>query len=431
MMMKRYVSEWFLGALILLGLLFPAGGFAQTSRTGAGKPIPHVSVLRAEVRNNLIRLTWTDSPDAPGPVNIYRSNSPFTPDSAPGQHLQPVEVPYGVQSYIDETESSGWVYYFIAVTSAGLDSNGRLQSTVYNTVMPLSNTIAVNAHFDGSTIPAPAAPGTKPGISALRAVKDGEGGVTISYRVDDSARNTVLYRSAQPIQGAEDLLRAVIVQTGLTSPFVDYPVPGISYYYAVIFEDELSLGSVKIVPGANATQEAVEVSTQSGRVGLPGANVEIRSMPLPLMSFNYRVPGIDNFPESSSPKPLGPEVAKAISDIHAPEPKGAALKRPRAFSDDLSEEDSSLWEEYSLKAIIQGPFLAQDWRTAAAELRRYLSLPHNNLTIARARFYLGQSLYFSGDYQEALFEFLMFKTEFPAEAKDWIDAALAQFSKDE
>ncbi|GHT91285.1 hypothetical protein FACS1894140_1590 [Spirochaetia bacterium] len=430
--MKNYVPERFLWTLIFLTLLFPAGIFSQTRDTAASnieESTPHVTDLHAESRNNLVRLTWKDSPLAQGPVYIYRSYSPFNPANPLAGQPRPVEIPYGVESYIDETESSGVVHYFVAASNMEGQVGGSSISVtgVFNTVLPFKNTVSVIAQFEAPVISAPAERSStrdEPGITRLEAVINGEG-VTVSYQVSDHSRDTVLYRSVQPIQKPEDLLRAVIVQSGLTSPFVDFPVPGIPCYYAVIFEDELPRGSVTIIPGTNATTKAVELSTHSGRVGLPGANVELRSIPLPLMALNYAVPGIDSFPEVSAPIPLSSRAASAILDFRVKEPESAAPKNPRAFHQDLQEDDNSLWEEYSLKTIVEGPFLARNWPAVITELNRFLSLPRSDLTTARARFYLGQGFYFSAQYQEALFEFLIVKTKFPKEANEWIEATLA------
>jgi hypothetical protein len=72
------------------------------------KPVftPFVSGIKAEPRNNLIRLSWVDSPDAGGLVYIYRASTPFD-DVSSYTLIRPIEVPYGVQSYIDEIEGGG------------------------------------------------------------------------------------------------------------------------------------------------------------------------------------------------------------------------------------------------------------------------------------------------------------------------------------
>jgi TolA-binding protein len=45
---------------------------------------------------------------------------------------------------------------------------------------------------------------------------------------------------------------------------------------------------------------------------------------------------------------------------------------------------------------------------------------------ARARFYLGQSHYFSGSYREALIEFISVQSLYPVEANEWIQEILSR-----
>jgi hypothetical protein len=271
--------------------------------------------------------------------------------------------------------------------------------------------------------------GTEPagfhgGIYALETEVLGEE-VTISFLEDFPSRNLVLYRSVQPITRTPDLLSAVIVQTGLSSPFTDYPVPGIQYYYAVIFEDGLTRGRVGIYPGYNATLKPIELSSAGGRVGLPGAKADIRSMPLPLMSLNHAAPGLDGFVEAPvEPIPLSPAARRALESFRRADPQPAPQKKPRAFSQDLDEEPA-VGEELALKVIVQDYFLKEDWENSCIELRRYLSLHHTAGIAARARFYLAQALYFSLSYREALQEFLLVEDFFPGEIKEWINAVLA------
>jgi hypothetical protein len=372
-----------------------------------------VSGLEALTRNNLVRLSWRDSPTASGPVYIYRSSRSFDSSSFPGflSVQRPVEVPYGVESYIDDAESAGRVYYFVAASSAAGDP--------YLQVIPQVNTLAVDvAGPPAAALPLPRGPG---GIFGLEIVQEGEG-LVIRYQTSSSA-NTVLYRSVKPIAYTTDLLSAVIVQSPLSSPFTDFPVPGIPYYYAVIFEDEIRRGNVGIYPGHNATIGAVEL--RADRVGLPRA-AELRPLPLPLMSLNYAVPGIDNFSELRNPIHLGLNAAKALGSLlrrrrETPLPSRAG----RAFSQDLETENRGIpAENRALRAIVQGPFAEGDWETSRRELDHYLSSHHSVINAARARFYRGQCLYFSGAWREAFYEFLLIKNYFPVEVGEWLDSCL-------
>ncbi|MDR1373466.1 MAG: hypothetical protein LBJ24_00680, partial [Treponema sp.] len=198
--------------------------------------------------------------------------------------------------------------------------------------------------------------------------------------------------------------------------------PGIPYYYAAVFENDLIQGNVEIFPGRNATVQAVEIPSGGGRIGLPGPLGAMRSMPLPLISIYNAVPGSDSYSEIPNPVPMGPEAAKAVGDIQTVKTNPPALKKPRAFRRDL--EPPAGGEESLLRTIVQGPFIKQDWQTCQTELLRYLSLPRSKLPEARARFYLGQAYYFSGGSREALIEFLMVQSQYPEEADDWITAAL-------
>ncbi|MDR1905271.1 MAG: hypothetical protein LBQ88_23695 [Treponema sp.] len=414
-------------------LLFPVRMSAQESPPGAIFA-PFISRLSAEVKSPFVRLSWIDSPDIKGTVYIYRSNTPITAEWA-AANAAVIEAPYGVQSYIDEIETSGTIYYYIAAS----DEAGQK----YNLVLPYNNSISVTiGEGEGGSallteavrsaeqsIPQEQIPADT-GISGLEAAVQGNR-VIISYRNTNGAKSAILYRSGTPIRQRSDLLRAVIVQSGISPPIADYPVPGIPYYYAVIFEEDLTRGNVRIVPGANATVQAVSIRDTENRFGLPGMEGRqegIRAMPLPLISLYAAAPTINSTGEIPQPALLGAEAVKAIAGIKAPEPNaGLPLKKPRAFNQDL--EIPAGGEEYTLRSIVQDSFVKRDWIKARDELIRFLSLPRSSASESRARFYLGQAYYFSELYRESLFEFLLVEAQYPQEAAEWIQAVLARLVK--
>jgi hypothetical protein len=345
-------------------------------------------------------------------VYIYRSIVPFD-EAHPPSRIQPIEVPYGVQSYVDEQESSGTLFYYIAAS----DTSGRR----YDIYLPYNNTVSVTlrnplGQYEESQNLNPAASG----IFSLEALVQGDG-VIIRYRTVDGAKDTVLYRSVRPIRQTADLLNAVIVQSGFKTPFTDYPVPGIPCYYAVIFEEELTTGRVGIFPGYNATLSAVEIPAGRYRVGLPGSREDIRSMPLPQISLYTTVSGTGVFSDSPVPVELSAEAARAVAGLGVSRPPRRE-KLPRVFAQDM--EAPAGGEDYTLRSIVQGPFVKQDWNGVREDLANFLSLPRNEASEARARFYLGQSYYFSQNPREALFEFLMVQPYYPEETAAWIQATL-------
>jgi hypothetical protein len=394
--------------------------------------VPFVSRLQGEIKNNLLRLSWIDSPDVQGVVYIYRSLEPFENNLSLDSLGRPVEVPYGAESYIDELGDPGTYYYFVVAS----DTRGQR----FALPIPLNNSISVQISASpgglavstgspvsggflvpgGAAIPAPA--GSEPGISGLEAAAEGDG-IIITFSAETPGKKVVLYRSVQPLRQTMDLVGAVIVHNDAASPLTDYPVPGISYYYAAILEEDLTRGTAGIYPGKNATVSSVEVPAGQGRIGLAGPDRDIRAMPLPMISITAAVPATDAFGETPVQAGLSAKAAKALEDIPVSRKKDVSEKQPKVFNQDL---DDSLrgGEDYALRAAVQGSFANKDWETCQDELKRYLSLPRSGESEARARFYLGQCYYFLGQFREGLFEFLSAQPFCPAESPEWIQASL-------
>lgn len=437
--MKKKV-RFELGLVLALGIVaLPlaaqnTSGQTPSEQTTQETPafVPHVSRLQGEVRNNLVRLSWTDSQDARGPVYIYRST---LPPEGPNLVLgaRPVVIPYGVQSYVDEIEVGGTsettLYYFAAAS----DETGRR----YDVPVAPDNTISIQIPADSSAYtPSPQEKlpenltGIRAGITSVGTAVQGDG-IIISFTEwpENSGENgAALYRSIQPIKNTPDLLGAVIVQTGITSPFTDYPVPGIPYYYAVVAEEDLIRGTVDIIPGRNATLSPAQVSADPAGRDVAFPDRDIRAMPLPEISVEAAIPGMDAYAATPPPTAFSPQAAKALEDIPVQPPSNPALKKPRMFPQD-TEAPGTGGEEYALALIVKGSFTAQKWEAARDELVRFLALPRSPEVKARATFYLGQCYYFLNQNREAFFEFLAIRDRYPAEAAEWIQASLDRMAR--
>jgi len=388
--------------------------FALPLAAQDGRFVPYVSQIWAEPRNNLIRLTWVDSPDAFGPVYIFRSTRPFS--GIIPANIRPVVVRYGEQYYVDDAEDVENIYYFIAAS----DISGQR----YDIVLPQVNSINVNVNDPpvprtAEAVEAPPAviEPSEPvqGISNLRASREGDS-VFITFYSSFPYRNIVLYRSMQPVLQPQDLLGAIIVQSEITSPFIDFPVPGINWYYTVIYEDDISGGSIGINPGLNATVSAVVIPSNEA------VQMALRPIPLPVMMLRDAMPESFFLSDFSRYTPLSEDSARMLAGSVPPR-EPLTLMNPRVFVVDL--ESPSSGEESALFQIVKEYFGKLDWEGARVGLLHYLSLPRSMEVESRARFYLGQTLYFTGNYREALFEFLSMKTLHPVEANLWIEATLS------
>jgi hypothetical protein len=390
---------------------------AQIAGRGEAVFAPFVSRLQGEVKNNLVRLSWMDSSDVRGPVYIYRSSTPFEESGGHFGSL-PAEIPYGTGAYIDEVEGFGTFYYFAAAS----DERGKRYdiplSSINSVVVEVRSGGAPQAGAGGNTASGgTVVPEAAGGISALEAAAQGDG-VALTFWAGD-VKSAVLYRSVQPLRQTSDLLGALIVQSGIRSPFTDYPVRGVPYYYAVVSEDDLIRGTVEIFPGRNATQMPVEAGSGAA---LASADREIRPLPLPQVSLEGALPNMNAYAETPKRLDLSPQAAKVL-DTPARSSLPLVQKKPRAFARDL-EVIPAGGEEYALSALVRGPFLAKRWDTARDELVKFLALPRSPAVEGRARFYLGQCHYFLGQSREGLFEFLAIQDRYPDEAAEWIQAAL-------
>jgi hypothetical protein len=367
----------------------------------------NVSQINAETRNNLVRISWVDSPDVRGPVYIYRSARPFS-GSVPA-NIKPIVVKYGTQFFIDEVEDMKSLFYFIAAS----DVSGQR----YETIIYQINSISVNLAQE----PQPATGQTPSVIEQWHIVtdiwtrRDGDK-IIITYTSSNPGKNVVLFRSIYPVSLPNDLANAFIVQSGDASPFVDTPVPGIFWYYTIIYEEDILNGNVRIRPGVNATASAVIVRDDYATESF------MRPIPLPGLTLsNYFSDGF--LADVTQEEPLSWTSANMLKLTDKSEKPPLELKWPRIFAMDLEPPQNG--EESALFQILEDYFVQFEWESTRDNLQEYLALPRTNELQTRARFYLGQAHYFTKNYREALWEFLTFRSINPDEAKSWIDATLS------
>ncbi|MCL2834479.1 MAG: hypothetical protein FWD78_15010 [Treponema sp.] len=374
---------------------------------------PFVTNLQGEVKNNLLRLTWTDSPSVSGPVFIYRSLAPFeqTQTVLPDR---PREVPYGIESYMDELDDSG-IYYYLAIASD--TEGGRYEMYILpdNTVM-----VQMTASIGLTGIqeqPDTAGPKEAAGLSISKLNASAEDDKIVISFVPETGANLVLYRGTRPIRNTSDLLGAAIIQSNASSPFYDSTVPGIPYYYAIVPANELTRGTVSIQPGINATVDPAIIAA--------AAESGVRAVPLPLMAVTAAVPP----PSIKQQAQLSDELVNALAGIPVYARDSSVIKDSMVFPEDL--ETTGGGEEYLLGSIIQNNFINRDWINAANDLTRFLSLPRSRLIEARARYYLGQCNYFNGLLTDALYEFLSVGAVYPDASPEWIQEILQKMANAE
>jgi len=445
---------------------------------------PYVSDLRAEVSGARVCLKWLDSPDAAGKVFIYRSREPFKDNEDHSRKLAG-EAAYGVMAYTDNAPGGGKWYYLVAASEGEKSFNMAVPlNNMVEVMIDGSNSVAVASAYGlpdtsldefnsrrkreavllagtersaegglvppsyGAASPAQAAapcgqtalpqgagnyaagfrgavstPSPTLALTGLTAVQSGDG-IYVSFLSGNPSKKAVLYRSIQPVRSLRDLLSAeIILLPGAVSPHIDSGNPGTPYYYAVVYEEDIRDGSAYISPGYNATIYPVVLPAAQlkGRQGAPADCGDT---------------GGAWGPQSDRQGRLSPEAAAALesSSFASPVPyqPGVSPKikitEPEIFREERTNQTPGT-DEFRLGGIIRGVFAGKNWRAAVTALQNFITAGSNPVVKARARFYLGEAYYFTGDSGRALTEFLSVQSRFPEESSVWIQAALNKLSQ--
>ncbi len=374
-------------------------------------PPPVVSALSARLEQNRVILSWSPAPGVTGTNTIIRSDTPVTAFSILQAEVRG-SVSTDETTFTDTIESGEAWYYAILTTS----SDGQR----YTFFLPSSNALIEPVRSPGKETEAPPVEF----VSFNTLARDDSVIITWTARHTDSG--LLLYRSTVPFTSLASLTRAIPVSgfSGSRSPFIDYPLPGIPYYYALIDEQSIQSGSLRFIPGQNTSIMPVEAS--GGLMAFRRNNGPV-SRPFPLPALNP-VGRIQKNPVYFS-EDTERLIRALVREAQVPDKSRRGFYAdqlpvigPRYLKQDM--QDGLTGEQASLKNLIDRYFLPGDWNTCVAEVDRFLSIRRSADTVARSRFYRAQALFFMGKPREALYDFLLVWDHYPLDATEWISRSL-------
>jgi hypothetical protein len=410
-------------ALLLVALLAPA-------LLGA-EDLPAPGRFRAAIRGETILLSWKDG-SAPR-YALYRSSEAIDASSF-GRATRLGEVDAGVEAFVDRPPAGQLFYYLVLA----LDEKG-LASPVF---VPKQNLTLEPVSVEAGGSKPLLAIGRESPVQQLSASARADS-VLLSYKPRRAGMRLVLYRGSSAFADASSLLDAVLVTSfeDKGGSFVDYPVPGIDYWYALLDESELMSGSVVLKAGENATRDSIRIA--QGKTSIAQAPFVSRVPPLPSLYFDERVLAgsgpIEVGLRLPRRKELDPETMKAMSALlEGSREESVEQPSTRVLSEEIESASGSSaamsvnsgGEGYALTLIVRDRLGKGEWAKAAEELKSYLALNRSEASSTRAHYYLGEALARDGAYREALFEFLETREAYPVETKPWIDYLLAVLAKD-
>ena len=246
-----------------------------------------------------------------------------------------------------------------------------------------------------------------------------EKAVVITWSATHEGRNIIIYRSSAPFDSVSSLAGAVPVtnlkDTG--TPFIDYPVPNISFYYAVLEESQLDNADIRFIMGKNTTNTPVTV--MNGQKNTEPFSE--RATPLPFLN-----------PEKTEKKPPEffssetEEAVSALASYRADSEEPFPEREPYIFPTDRQSPDGG--EAMELQRILKESFLPKDWHNAEKEFNSFLKIRRTAKVSARTQFYLGEVFFFQKKYAAALLKFLLVQDTYEALSAEWIRHCLIRLA---
>jgi hypothetical protein len=373
---------------------------------------PFVSRLRVTPGEGNVKLTWKDTKDLDGTCVIYRYSEEIRAENF-HKAIKVGEVTHGTESFVDYPDSKGPHYY----TVLAKDRNGNM----YDLFIPFRNKTISGITLDNL--------GTEQELAATITGIDTQvqkDSILVTFESSKEDRELIIYRSTTPIRSNTDLAYAQplrVIPSSRTG-FQDFPVPGISYYYAILDSGLVKVGETFFRPGENSTILPANIPIGT-RVGLPERNIS-RNLPLPLLPLTLRVDtgeylGLSEPTRLPEKREIGSATKKAVAGIM----ESVAEIKPAELEPTVLDEDKgsvvSGGEEYTLKSIVNKEFAEERWLECEKLLKNFLSVHRSDEIETRARFYLGQVLYFQGKHRDSFMQFILIQDALYSNVTPWLD----------
>ena len=261
----------------------------------------------------------------------------------------------------------------------------------------------------------------KPIVKNIQAVCGTGRNVTIIWEKPDNSeitefhiyRSTILISDFSQIKDIEPIAKINSSICSYKETLQDFN----EYFYAVIAVTTSPYPI--IIPSVNATTKGISLPKQphqkiqkaqkEERLYMEGTS---RDTPLPYL----------NIIENQEEKILLDSTIKIAKNLQKKDQKQKDELTPYFFEEDLVSPDGG--DDYILFQILKTTFAPKNYEAAIKELNKLLGTNASENTLDRATFYLGQSQYMLGHFEDSVKTFVKVQTKYPSLTKKWIDAAL-------
>ncbi len=253
-----------------------------------------------------------------------------------------------------------------------------------------------------------------------------EKAVVISWKASRQNSNLVIYRSTKPFSSFISLSKAVPIASlkdnGMA--YLDYPVSGIPFYYAIAEEHQLASGNVSFVEGKNTIALPVEViELNPSKIKKRESNLS-RPIPLPYLNPSGEYKKKKLYFSSQTENLINSLTAG--NEYYREFLPASLRKKSYIFPDDKRTPKGG--ETMELQRILKGSFSQKNWKKCQKELEDFLKIRRTIRVTARTKFYLGEVLFFQNQYDKALLKFLLAGDMYPKQSREWAQYSLLELA---
>lgn len=266
----------------------------------------------------------------------------------------------------------------------------------------------------------------RPMVSGIKASAAKGSKINILWNLPENTEKPVtklmVYRSNKPVTSFEDLSTCTYVATlsGNTTGFTDTVKDLNDYFYAVIAVTDKPYDLV--MPSLNATVSGVRLEGKKQEAEVKKEIPEektypkgtLRETPLPFLDL---VEGMDE-----TENKISPEARQKASVLGIKTITKAEKLAPYFFEQDMISPERG--DAYLLFDILSRYFAPRKYKDAVTQLTKLTSRNIEEDVENRALFYLGEALYYTGDYENAVRTFVKIQDVFPVQSQKWLEASL-------
>ncbi len=269
---------------------------------------------------------------------------------------------------------------------------------------------------------------TRPIVTNITVQNTGKGTILISWKnpANIGSYKIQLYRTEKPVALFTDLTQKDLLADlpENTTSYTD-KIKNYSEYYYTIIVNKNNKPYTLILPSLNATVSGIKIkylTPENTTVNKKNSVKEkvypkgtMREVPLPILDLieTNTTPDIEMSKESFQ------NAQKLSNNYYNIQTRPLD---PYFFDSDMISSSSG--DDYLLFKILHETFALKNYTDSKIRLTNFLAIKRNPNTSNRAKFYLAESDYYLGNYQEAVSYFTMLIKQYPELAKKWINASL-------